>query len=180
VEGVLVALPQADLAAHLEVLREADLYPIIVDIGCMAAGNLFLAARAGEGNDAPACVVSLTRQSADIALLFEGSGIYPRTVYSRTGQWSDSAAYLGGNVDDVLKYCQFKLRQPAVQEVVVTGQVPADEAFRAGLGEALSVPVNFWDPVVTAKRSWRVTRLFEGRPEKGSALAASLGLALRR
>ena len=178
-EGVLVAAPRSDVTRQLSALEAAGLYPVVMDVACMAVGNLYQALRGTAQAAAPVCLVNLAGRSADILILFDGASIYPRSVFSPTGPWAQTVDYLVVNIHDVLKYYQFKLRRDPVTQVLLTGQVPGDQAFQKRIGEAVGVKVDVWDPLseIQVKRSKAMQALGSAG---GPAMATSLGLALQR
>ena len=180
IEGVLVAALRSDVDRHLGILRKAGLYPVVMDMGPMAISNLFVTLRGREAASKNVCLLNLGRRFADLAILYNGLSIYPRTVYSRSSDWSDALGYLADNVQDALKFYQFKLRRESVRGVLLCGQVPTGGDFLARLGEAVGVPVEVWNPVREMTQALRVGRALAGaEQERGPALAAAAGLALR-
>ncbi|MFH1622015.1 MAG: pilus assembly protein PilM, partial [Candidatus Omnitrophota bacterium] len=57
-EGFFVAALAKDINKHLSILQKADLYPVIVDVGCMAISNLFLALESFSKTES-VCLVSV-------------------------------------------------------------------------------------------------------------------------
>jgi Tfp pilus assembly PilM family ATPase len=181
IEGVLVAAAKQDVQRHLSILRLAGLYPVILDIGCIAVANLCLALRDTPSEPPDVCIVNLGRRLADIAVLYGEKRVFPRVVFSRAADWESAADYLAVSLQDVLKYYQFKLRQQPLRRVALCGRVPSDPGFIARLREATGVPVETWDPLKDLGSGLRVSRaLGDDRDRMGPAMAASLGLALRR
>ena len=179
-EGVLVAAPRVEVERHLELLRMAGLYPVVLDVGTLAAGNLL----AAVGETVPAstaiCLISLGRRLADIAILYEGDFVYPRSVFSRGADWRTVPDQLAGHFQDMVKYSQFKLRQEPVKRVVLCGRVPAEAFWTKTFSEGIGVPVELWNPLSQVAVGVRASRALSGDSAgMGPSLATCLGLALR-
>jgi len=180
-EGVLVAVPKAEVDRHLAMLEQAGLVPVVVDVGCMALCNLFLALRADACAAGAVCLVNLATHTADVAVLLKQGWIYPHVVFAQQAAWESSVEYLGANIADVLKYYRFKLRQEPVARLILTGHLPSGDGFAGQLGERVGLPVEIWDPLSGLELGTRrVRRLLERHPGAGPLLATSLGLAMRR
>ena len=179
-EGLLVAAPRRDVEQHLSALRLAGLYPVAVDIGAAAVSNVYqtLYPSAEAGGDV--CLIHLTRQCADIALLFDRCNLYARTVYARTADWESSLDSLAEGVKDALKYYEFKLRRPAVSRLIVVGRLQGRSGLDAMLSREVGRTVEVWDPLArVTPDSSRVKRmLIPG--QSLPPMTVSLGLALRR
>ena len=179
-EGLLAAAPLKEVTQFMAVLRLAGLYPVALDLGATAITNLFHAQQTDRRLREDTCVLHLTRQGADIAVLFERHGLYARTVFARSVSWESSLDYLAESVKDAFKYYEFKLRGAPVQRLFVTGRLPTTPDFTAQLAHALGVPVEVWDPLARiAPGSLRVKRLLRRR-ETLPPLGLCIGLALRR
>ena len=179
-EGLLAAAPAKDVEQFLAVLRGAGLYPVILDLGAMAVGNLFRALRPDLKAGEDVCIVHLTRQGADIAVLFDHNGLYARTVFAQTESWESSIEHLAEGVKDALKYYEFKLRHRPPQRLLVSGRIPRAPDFIDGVRTATGIPAEIWDPLAQiVPGSLRVRRLL-ARRQGAPPLAASIGLALRR
>jgi len=162
-EGVLVAAPKEDVENHLAILRMAGLYPIALDVGPMAIGNLFLKLRP-INKDEVACVVSVDKHTLDMCILSREARIYPRSVYSKATPLSERIEYIVENIDEFLRYYEFKLRKPPPTRLVVTGGLATDKSLSGLIEKSLKIPVEFWDPL---------------KDGKSYAYSAALGLALR-
>lgn len=179
-DGLLVAAPRADVDKLLAVLRLAGLYPVAVDVGATALCNAYQALQSGAAGDGVTCLVHLTRQCADVALLFARQGVYARSVQARDADWDTSPDTLIESVKDALKYYEFKLRQQPVTRLVLAGRLPPRAGFEAALGKAVGLPVTVWQPLqALVPGSSRVRRLL-ANPAQVPPLAISIGLALRR
>ena len=190
VEGVLVAVPMREVERHMAILQMAGLYPIIVDVVCMAMSNLFLQLAANMPSTEVTGLVHLSHHTADIAIISQGGNIYPRTVFARPVPWDEAIDYLVENITDELRYYRFKLRRPPVERLFFTGRIPSVEHSEEGIREErllssvrreTGLPVEFWDPLPCLKiRDASLERRLAAEPEIGPALAPSLGLAMRR
>lgn len=179
-EGVLVATPRTDVERHLSLLSRAGLFPIVLDIGCLAVANLFAALKTASDASKVVCLVHLDDRRADVAILFTGNRICPRTVYTRAASWRESSDHLASCLTDLFKYHEFKLRQPAVEQVILTGR-PADDDLTEALREQTRLPVDRWDPWPDIPwKSARADRWARQEPDLGARLAVGLGAALRR
>jgi len=176
--GVLVAAPKCDIEQHLDTLAQAGIFPCVMDAGCLAVCNLYLAIRGSLPTDQAVCLVSLSASRADIAVLSCEQGIYARTVYSPAGTWAETESYLTECVEDTIKYHQFKLHGPPVDGMILTGSVPRHEVLVSHLRDVAAL-VNFWNPVggLQSVRPHLRPLLENG---EGARFATSLGLALRR
>ena len=181
VEGLLVAAPRVDVDRTLDMLLLAGLYPVIVDVGCLAACNLVVALSPETVAAEPVCVVNLSRYAADIVVLFREGAVYPHTVSRRVSSWDESVPYLCENILDVLKYQEFKLHEDPVRRVLLTGRMPESDPSGVRIAEAIGVPVEKWDPLkhVSVRRR-RLARVLDRELDLGPLLATSMGLALRR
>lgn len=178
-EGLLVAAPRKELQGQLNVLRQAGLYPVAVDLGATAVGNLFQVMHPDPKAREDTCLLHLTSQSANIVLLFEGDSLYARTIYARGENWEASMGALFEGLQDALKFYVFKLRGQPVRRVVVSGRLPERADMLGLLREKTGVPVELWDPLArVAPGSPKVSRLL--RESNRPSLAVSMGLALRR
>lgn len=181
-EGLLVAAPAADVQRHLSILRMAGLYPVVLDVGALAVSNLYHAVRRGQPGKSGVCLVSLGHRVADIAVLYDSSSVYPRTIFSRAADWDAAPDFLATNIQDVLKYYQFKLRQQPLDKIMLCGHIPVRPDFIPRLETGTGMRVEVWNPANAMKHGFRTSRLLahDGEQRIGPALAASIGLALRR
>jgi Tfp pilus assembly PilM family ATPase len=165
---------------HLELLRTAGLYPVVLDVGVLAIGNLYTSIEDIPSAAAPVCIVNLGRRTADIAILYHDGFIYPRVVFSPAADWQMVADQLAGHVQDMMKYSEFKLRRDPVKRVMLCGSVPEEDSFRRGVSDGVGLPCEVWNPLAKLVPGLRVNRLLSGKEAgRGPALAACLGLALR-
>lgn len=177
-EGVLVAAPRDEVERLLSMLALADIFPSVVDTACMAVCNLYLELRDRPSVEHAICIVAFANRRADIAVLWDDSTIFPRTVFSPSGNWEQETAYLAESIDDTLKYHQFKLHRPPVDRMVLTGDIPRRDILVKRLREIVPLVSN-WNPISdirVAKAGLKA--LIDG--EAGTLLTTSLGLALRR
>lgn len=178
-EGLLVAAPRREVDQQMAMLRRAGLYPVAIDLGATAVGNLFQVMHPDPKSHEDTCVLHLTSQSANIVLLFEGDSLYARTIYARGDTWDASLGSLLEGLQDALKFYVFKLRGQPVRRVAVSGRLPDKADILRLLREKAGVPVEIWDPLTrVAPGSARVSRLL--RESERPPLAVSMGLALRR
>ena len=177
--GLLVAVPRKEVDQQLDLLRQAGLYPVAIDLGATAVGNLFQTLQPDPKSYEDTCVLHLTSQSADMVLLFGGDSLYARTIYARGANWEVSLGSLLEGLQDVLKYYTFKLRGQPVRRLVLSGRVPQIPNFMDHLRSSAGVPVELWDPLASMKAGSRHAQRVMNDSSKPS-LAISLGLALRR
>lgn len=179
-EGFMVAASAADVNRHLELLDDAGLGAAIVDIGCAAIANLYLALRPDGAGDEVVCLVNLNAHSADVAILGAGARLHPRAIRARTRSWAEAPESLVEDIRDELRYVELKLHEQTVRKLVVTGGMPAPRELAEHLGRAVGLPVECWNPLREPRlRIARAARAGVGDPELGPRFAASLGLALR-
>jgi len=146
--GVLVASPKKEINRQLNLLKKAGLFPVITDVGCTSLCNLFLALRGEKVNNNNAvCVVNLSRYHADIAILYADHYIYPRTIISRSAEWSTKVQYLIENVSDALLYYHVKVDKTPVTQLVLTGFVPDEPEFVAQVHDSIGLPTEVWSPL---------------------------------
>ena len=197
IHGTLIAVPRESVERHVRLLHRASLYPVILDVGCMAACNLFLTMRGLENRDDVVGVVHLSAHTADIAILSWGSSVYPRTFFARQGPWEKAIDYLVENVIDELRYYQFKLRKPPVQRLILTGRIPdsppdgpalptgtSTERLRAtpclnDIRKATGLPVEVWNPLESVTLDGPFARHAKEHAHLGPLMSVSMGLALR-
>lgn len=180
--GLLCAAPRRDVDRHLRVLVRAGLYPVVVDVGCLAVCNLFLSQHPEQSHEENAvCLVSLLHHSADIAILCGGDSVYPRSVLCTSSVWEESPDYFAENLEDALRYYRLKRHLRTVGRIVLTGNLPAGDAFYDTVRKRLNLPVERWDPLErVAGQAAKPRRGTNGETFAGPLLATSLGLALRR
>jgi Tfp pilus assembly PilM family ATPase len=196
-EGVMAVVPRADVDRLLRLLRMAGLYPVVLDIACLAVCNLFLRLKRQMTCGSPTALVHLSRFSGEMAIFANGAGPYPRTFFARRTDAANVRDYLLGNIRDELRYHQFKRRRPAVSGLVVAGCVPGAVApadrdaagdgpapetpgmpeLISEVGKLAGVPASFWNPLEDIVVEERVAERLGGRLPSP---VVSLGLALRR
>jgi Tfp pilus assembly PilM family ATPase len=174
--GTLVALPQAEINQHLDLLKRAALFPIAVGASCLATSSLFSLCRPNDDADT-VCLTRVGTRSADIAVIYGRNAIYPRTVFVHASQAGNPARYFADSIKDVLSYCSFKLHLPDVKKLYLAGAV--DESLKNEIEEASSTEVVEWNPLPDITGSGRLRSKIEGAPpEVQGALLAAIGLAL--
>ncbi len=146
--GVLVAVSKREVNSQLNLLKKAGLFPVITDVGSTSLCNLYLSLRGDKVNENNAvCVVNLARYSADISILFNDHFIYPRTIISRSAEWSNKNQYLIENISDALLYYHVKVDKAPVTQVVLTGFVPQEPEFRSQIHDTIGLPTEVWSPM---------------------------------
>lgn len=177
-QGVLIAVSKEQATRQMMLVKKAGLYPVIMDVGCTSLCNLYLALR-GErvSRENGVCVVSLSRFSADISILYNEHYIYPRTIISRSAEWSSKVQYLIENISDALLYYHVKVDKTPVTQLVLTGFVPDDPAFVGQIHDTIGLPTEVWNPL----RDDNFT--IGGKVNESNVITplmtTSLGLALR-
>jgi Tfp pilus assembly PilM family ATPase len=147
-QGILVAVAKKEVNRQLNLLKKAGLFPVMTDIGCTSLCNLFLALRGEKVNvDNAVCVVNLSRYNADISILYSDHYIYPRTIISRSAEWSTKLQYLIENISDALLYYHVKVDKTPVTQLVLTGFVPDDPEFVAQIHDTIGLPTEVWSPL---------------------------------
>lgn len=183
--GLLFAAPRHEVDRHLRILHRAGLYPVAMDVACLAVCNLFLGLRAWRHEEETVCLVCLLTHSADIAILYRGECIYPRTVLCTASAWESAAGFLAENIQDALRYYRMNGHAHAVhavERVVLTGKLPSTPAFIGAIGGALELPVEPWNPLLSLREQagGRLTTMDrDAEAAAGPLLTACLGLALR-
>lgn len=177
-EGVLAAAPRREIERYLAALALADVFPVIMDAACMAVCNLYLELRDRPSAEHALCIVAFANQRADIAVLWNDSTIFPRTIYAPSGNWDQEATYLAESISDTIKYHQFKLHRPPVERMILTGVIPRRDILISRL-RAIVPLVSNWNPLADIKfAKTRLKSLLNS--EFGPLFTTSLGLALRR
>ncbi len=179
--GVLVAVSKKEVNNQLNLVKRAGLLPVLTDVGCTSLCNLFLALRGDKVNEHNAvCVVNLARYSADISILFNDHYIYPRTIITRSSEWSSKVQYLIENISDALLYYHVKVDKTPVTQLVLTGFVPSDPEFVAQVHDTIGLPTEVWSPLkddnFTVSRGVKSSR---DRSVISPLMTTSLGLGLR-
>jgi Tfp pilus assembly PilM family ATPase len=180
-QGILVAVSKDQVNRQMMLVKKAGLYPVIVDVGSTALCNLYLALR-GErvSRDRGVCVVNLARFSADISILYSDHYIYPRSIISRSAEWSSKVQYLIENISDALLYYHVKVDKTPVTRLVLTGFVPEDRAFIRQIHDTIGLPTEIWSPL--EDENFGLSRGFGGARKDevlSPLMTTSLGLAMR-
>lgn len=176
-QGVLVAVAKQQVERQLNLVKKAGLYPVVMDVGCTALCNLFLALRGESVNAENAvCVVNLSRYNADISILYNHHYIYPRTIISRSAEWSSKVQYLIENISDALLYYHVKVDKTPVNRLILTGFVPEDPHFAGHIHDTIGLPTEVWNPL----RDENFTVASSVKADCSTPLmTTSLGLGLR-
>ncbi len=179
VTGTLVAVPRSEVDAHMRILKKSALLPVATDVSCFALVNLFRTCMPPEDLDGAFCLARLGTQSADIAVIYDGASVYPRTVFVHAGQAADPGKYFAESIKDVLAYYRFKLHLPDVDKVYVTGVVDAHK--QSAIESAVDMPVEVWDPLSQIHgMSRRISNQLAAADLPARAgVAVAMGLALR-
>ncbi len=180
-QGILVAVPKKEVERQLVLLKKAGLYPILTDTGCTSLCNLFLALRGEKvSTENAVCVVNLSRYHADISILYNDHYIYPRTIISRSAEWSSKLQYLIENISDALLYYHVKVDKTPVTQLVLTGFVPVDPGFVAQIHDTIGLPTEVWSPLKDENFViGRGVRSSKDNSVVTPLMTTSLGLALR-
>ena len=175
-EGLLVAAPKEDVNRHTSILRTAGLYPAAVDAGCVVLASLYLKLKSRHLQDAE-CVINANNEAVDIAVIFGKGQIYPRSIYSGSVPLRDRPDFIVENIDELLRYCQFKLYRQPVKRLVMTGRLSSKSEFMTKLKNAVNIPVELWNPLKDVKLKAGLSGAHMDMI--GPVAAVSLGLALR-
>ncbi len=146
--GILVAVEKKQVNRQLNLLKMAGLFPVIMDIGSTSLCNLYLGLRGEKVNEHQAvCVVNLSRYNADISILYNDHYIYPRSIISRSSEWSSKLQYLIENISDALLYYHVKVDKTPVTQLVLTGFVPEEPEFVGQIHDTIGLPTEVWSPL---------------------------------
>ncbi len=180
-EGILVAVPAKDVDRHLAILEMAGLFPVILDVGCLALSNIFLELCRESVAKGPLCLINLSDHFADMAIVCDADWIYPHAIVFNATRPEDSIAYLCDSINNVLRFHQYKLHRSPVTRIVIAGKLPIPSQLQAALQKGAGLPVEIWNPLqkMTVRPAGLARRL-AANPDIGPLLATSLGLALRR
>jgi len=173
-EGVLVAALAKDINKHLSILEMADLYPVIVDVGCMAITNLFLALN-NYSKDDSVCLVNVDSHFVDVSVIFGNYHISPSNMYSQSVSWQEKIDYLSNYIIDVLRYHQYKLGNKPVKKIIFTGSA-CPQIQLQNIGNTINLPIEFWNPLESSNIENKVIE----KDINGFAMATCLGMALKR
>ena len=179
-EGILAATPEREVERQMLLLKHAGLYTVVLDIGSLAAANLYRALHPpGEGPEA-LCLLDLSRNSADAVVLFRDGFAYPRVLHSHAATWDAAAEYLADHLADLFRHLRFRLRRPPVEGIRLTGRVNDPRGVAAHLHHALGLPVETWNPLDHLVARWPARlRTERERHAFGPWLCTAIGLALR-
>lgn len=179
--GIMVAVAKKQVNRQLNLLKMAGLFPVVMDIGCTSLCNLYLALRGEKVNkDNAVCVVNLSRYNADISILYNDHFIYPRTIISRSAEWSAKVQYLIENISDALLYYHVKVDKAPVTQLVLTGFVPEEAEFVGQIHDTIGLPTEIWSPL--RDENFSIARSAKSSKEHDVAtplMTTSLGLSLR-
>jgi Tfp pilus assembly PilM family ATPase len=179
-EGILVAVPKADLDRHFYLLKHAGLYTVVVDLAPLAAANLFRVLHPHGENGTSTCLLDVSTDTADMVVLTGDGFAYPRSLRSYSATWDRAVDYLAENIEDVLRHTRISLRRPPVTKVYLTGRVGSRETLRTELQDTLGRPVAAWNPLEDmGQRSIQRARSGQVSEKEGAWLTIALGLALR-
>jgi Tfp pilus assembly PilM family ATPase len=179
-EGILVAEPRAEVERELAIIRKARLYPAILDAGCMALANSYLALNEKSPSDATIGLVNICHQTADLSILVNAQSLFPYHMFSRASDWGQTADYLLQCMEDHLRHFQYKLHQKPVDRLLVTGRIQTAAPFLQKMSEQLGIPVDSWNPLEGLDCRCRALRRHLAEDEEaGFRMALSLGMALR-
>lgn len=181
-QGVLVAVAKNQVVHQMNLVKRAGLLPVMMDVGCTSLCNLFLTLRGDSVNRENAvCVVNLSRYNADISILYNDHYIYPRTIISRSAEWSSKVQYLIENISDALLYYHVKVDKTPVNRLVLTGFVPDNPEFLGQIHDTIGLPTEVWNP--TQDKNFLTSPTISGFQKGGAVgtplMTTSLGLALR-
>ena len=179
-QGVLVAVEKKQVNRLLNLIKMAGLYPVLMDVGCTAICNLYLALRGETVNtDSAVCVVNLSRYNADISILYNDHYIYPRTIISRSAEWESKVQYLIENISDALLYYHVKVDKTPVTQLVLTGHVPSAPEFVAQIHDMIGLPTEVWSPL--RDENFRIAAGVKSKKQDAASplMITTLGLGLR-
>jgi Tfp pilus assembly PilM family ATPase len=176
VEGLLAAAPAKEVNQELAVLQAARLFPIRLELTSTAVANLYLQLEDISPDENAVCLLHLTPHQADIVIIFEGNRIYPRCLFSRSGNWESSISYLMDSVQENIRYFRFKLRKGEISKFIVTGKIPGQDKIIQELEQRFGLPVHSWNPLSSARMIQ--SRLISRSEDMGPILTPCLGLAL--
>jgi Tfp pilus assembly PilM family ATPase len=141
--GTLVVAPRKTVVRHINLIRDAGLYAINVDVSCAALYN-FYSYFNEDKNLSPVCLINLADRTADIMMLSE-SGIYPRALFSADNCWGNNTSYLIENIQNALLYYHLKTKQYAIEKIILIGQIRDQEPFSQALAKKTVLPVSVLD-----------------------------------
>ena len=179
VEGMFVAARRDEVEHQLNFIQRAGVYPTRLDAAPVAVANLYLHLRIPL--DETVCLVSMTGQWADVAILGPGPYLYVRSILSRVRPWEENTPYLTTSLNDMLEYFESRLRRDPVQRILFTGFLPRWDTQQDAIGSALDLPVERWNPMQgTTLVGQAADAHLDSQDAGGTVLSVSLGLALER
>ncbi len=177
-QGVLVAANKDQVTHQLNLVKKAGLLPVLMDVGCMSLCNLFLTLRGDSvTTDNAVCVVNLSRYNADISVLYNDHYIYPRTIISRSSEWSGKVKYLIENISDALLYYHVKVDKTPVNRLVLTGFIPNIPEFVGQIHDTIGLPTEVWNPL--QDQNFVISHGIKSAKNDAPLMMPSLGLGLR-
>ena len=181
-QGVLIAVSREQVIRQMNLMKRAGLLPVMMDVSCTALCNLYLMLRGDSvDKDNAVCVVNLSRYNADISILYNDHYIYPRTIISRSAEWSSKVQYLIENISDALLYYHVKVDKTPVNRLILTGFVPDDADFLGHIHDTIGLPTEVWNPLQDKNLvlSGKLAHSPMGSGIITSLMTTSIGLGLR-
>lgn len=179
--GLLVSAPTRKITRLVNTLRNAGLYPAVIDTAPTAISNLYLTLNGNLPKGESRALLTFSSHNAVICILYEGDQLYARSIFSHSGSWNDNADYLIETLQDALLYYQVKINKDPITKILLTGDVPQEAEFIEKIRVRTELPITLWnplsDPMIDVSKKCQSDLLTLTSP---SQLATSLGLALRR
>ncbi|MCF7854682.1 MAG: pilus assembly protein PilM [Candidatus Pacebacteria bacterium] len=177
-EGVLVAAPRTDVERDLGLLRQARLFPIVMDTDIMAIANYYLATSNDDGEMDRTCMIYLTPMKAYVCTFFGKHSMYPRTV-NLPGGLGEHIEDLTESLQEDIRYCIHKLHKKPMERIVLMDNAGTGELVGSFLQDIFAIPVEHCDAWAGIKMRKRLARSLQQEDSPGSLALPAVGLALR-
>lgn len=177
ISGIMVAASKDRVQRHLDLLRLAGLYPVELDVRCLAGANLFHKMERKSVGTKTVHFSYISGTVADMAIIAPDGQMFPRSVNSRSGAWIDAPSYLAEHIREHLEFYEYKMQKHPVDELYVTGRAAMSQKLRESIQEETGLPVTLWNPFTDLKES---DASHDSRQDSyGLRLISAIGLARR-
>ncbi|MFH1479349.1 MAG: pilus assembly protein PilM [Candidatus Omnitrophota bacterium] len=174
--GIIAVTPLKVTEKYLNILKMACLYPVAMEVPSFSISNLFLSLNPSY-IDNTVCIINLDRFDADFAIIEGDKFIYPRNIYSKDVSWHASSDYFVENVNDIIRYYEFKLHMKKVEKIILTGEFLINKELEHEIRNRFDIPIETWDPLKQLGLGAGLS--FKDKEGFRPIFNASLGLAIR-
>ena len=177
-ENILFAsIPRVIVGHRLNILREAGLNPVAIDIDSMALANCFLRLK-NTASQESVMVLNLGARLVNLVILNKGSLHFLRdiTLDLETPFDLKDKKVLEKTVEEICRsihYYEARERKNKVGKIFFTGGAAAAPGITDSFSKALGLPVEEWNPLKDVEYPSGLAE------NKGYLLAVAIGLGLR-